>query len=126
MNENMISSSGKADLDRVLGQSPGGLPEPARTQPEFKPPEHLTARQQSADKAAAVQAEARTEHSAAEQKTFKLSSPLSDVSLKFRVDAKTNEVSILILDRATRKVLRTIPADEMSKMNPGDLLELFT
>jgi hypothetical protein len=52
--------------------------------------------------------------------------PLSDVMLKFKVDAKTNDVTILIVDRASRKVVRSIPSDEMARMDPGELLELFT
>ncbi len=117
MNDSAISGAGKADLERFYGQS-SGLPDPA--QPAMsKPP---------ADRAVqAAQSEQRVQdRSAVQEKAAKAANPLSDVSLKFRVDAKTNEVSILILDRASRKVLRTIPPDEMKRMDPGELLELFT
>jgi hypothetical protein len=56
----------------------------------------------------------------------KPANPFQDVSIKFKVDAKTNDVTIMILDRATRKVVRTIPPEEMNRMDPGELLELFT
>ena len=119
MSDNLISSMGKMELDRVLPQAP------AQSEPAVQP----AAKQQAADKAAAAttQAESKAqERSAVEQKSAKTANPMTDVSLKFRVDAKTNEVSILILDRASHKVLRTIPPDEMNRMNPGELLELFT
>jgi uncharacterized FlaG/YvyC family protein len=45
--------------------------------------------------------------------------------LKFQVDQKTNEVTVLILDRSTHKVVRTIPPEEMKNMDPGKLLQLF-
>jgi hypothetical protein len=49
----------------------------------------------------------------------------SDVRVKFMVDAQTRDVTVLILDRASQKVIRTIPADEMANLNEGDILELF-
>jgi uncharacterized FlaG/YvyC family protein len=52
--------------------------------------------------------------------------PLSSVHLQFKVDTKTQDVTVLVLDKATQKVLRTIPPEEMSKLQAGDLLELFT
>ena len=119
MSDNMISSMGKVELDRVLAQAP------AQQEPVAQP----AARQQAVDKVAAASAQAESkvqDRSSAEQKGAKAANSMTDVSLKFRVDAKTNEVSILILDRASRKVLRTIPPDEMNRMNPGELLELFT
>jgi uncharacterized FlaG/YvyC family protein len=50
---------------------------------------------------------------------------MSQFSLKFQVDQKTNEVTVLILDRSTHKVVRTIPPEEMKNMDPGKLLQLF-
>jgi uncharacterized FlaG/YvyC family protein len=41
------------------------------------------------------------------------------------VDAQTRDVTVLILDRASQKVIRTIPSDEMANLNEGDILELF-
>jgi len=52
-------------------------------------------------------------------------SSLKDVSLKFQIDDQTNDVTILILDRSSRRVVRTIPPEEMNKMDPGELLQLF-
>jgi uncharacterized FlaG/YvyC family protein len=49
----------------------------------------------------------------------------SDISLKFMVDDDTNQITVLVLDRSTEKVIRTIPAEEMNKLSSGDLLSLF-
>ena len=48
-----------------------------------------------------------------------------NVQLKFKVDAETNDVTILILDRQSHRVIRTIPSEEILKLKEGDLVELF-
>ncbi len=49
----------------------------------------------------------------------------SDVVLRFNVDRETHEVTVYIMDRASRQVIRTIPPDELSKLKAGDLIELL-
>lgn len=49
---------------------------------------------------------------------------LSNVSIYFRVDDETNDVTIFIIDRKSKKVLRSIPASELQKLQVGDLLKL--
>lgn len=49
----------------------------------------------------------------------------SDVVLRFNVDRETHEVTVYIMDRASRQIIRTIPPDELSKLKAGDLLELM-
>jgi len=51
-------------------------------------------------------------------------SSLENVSIHFRLDDKTNSVTIFLVDRKSRKVLRSIPASELQKMQIGDLLKL--
>jgi uncharacterized FlaG/YvyC family protein len=55
----------------------------------------------------------------------KSSNLLGEMSLKFEIDSETHDVTILLLDRSSQRVVRTIPPDEMSKLNPGELLQLF-
>jgi len=50
----------------------------------------------------------------------------TNVRLKFEVDSKTKEVKVLILDPASHKVIRTIPADELKNFREGDMVELYT
>jgi uncharacterized FlaG/YvyC family protein len=49
---------------------------------------------------------------------------LENVSIHFRLDDKTNTVTIFLVDRKSKKVLRSIPASELQKMQIGDLLKL--
>lgn len=52
--------------------------------------------------------------------------PFRDTTIRFEVDAETHDVTLLIMDRETREVIRSIPPEEMRLMDPGELLELFT
>ena len=49
----------------------------------------------------------------------------TDVHLKFQVDNETNEITVLILDKISKEVIRTIPPEELSNLRAGDLFELF-
>jgi len=48
-----------------------------------------------------------------------------DVRLKFVVDSKTNDVTVLVLDKASRQIIRTIPTDELQNLTRGDLVTVF-
>lgn len=48
-----------------------------------------------------------------------------DVRLKFIVDSKTNDVTVLVLDKASRQIIRTIPNDELKNLTRGDLVTVF-
>jgi len=79
------------------------------------PEEGATHKAESNSKAPEAQPEAKAE---------KTANP-TDITLKFKIDEKTQDVTILILNRSTRQLVRTIPPEEMNKIEPGDLLELF-
>jgi len=51
---------------------------------------------------------------------------MSNVSLKFEVNEKTNEITIKILDDKTKKVIRSIPPEELKDLRDGVMVELFT
>jgi uncharacterized FlaG/YvyC family protein len=53
-----------------------------------------------------------------------LADNLSNVSIYFRTDNKTSEVTIFVVDRDSKRVLRSIPASELQKLQAGDLLKL--
>jgi hypothetical protein len=78
-----------------------------------------------ADSRAAVQNEAAPARPEAPPPAKASPKALPNVSLHFKIDASTNEVTVLILDKGTREVIRTIPPDELSKLRQGELLELF-
>lgn len=50
---------------------------------------------------------------------------LRDLRLQFRVDPETNDIVVLMIDRATRRVVRAIPPQELAKFDKGQLLELM-
>lgn len=54
-----------------------------------------------------------------------LASPFLNVHLKFKVDPKTNEVTVMMVDNASKRVVRTIPPDELRQMREGDLVQLM-
>lgn|GEM_PF-2916680 len=49
---------------------------------------------------------------------------LENISIHFRLDDETSSVTIFLVDRKSHKVLRSIPAAELQKMQIGDLLKL--
>jgi uncharacterized FlaG/YvyC family protein len=51
-------------------------------------------------------------------------SSASNVSIHFRLDDKTNELTVFVVDRKTKRVIRSIPASELHKLQAGELLKL--
>jgi uncharacterized FlaG/YvyC family protein len=49
----------------------------------------------------------------------------TDTTLKFQIDDETNEITVLIVDRASEKVLHTIPADAIKNIPAGKLMQYF-
>jgi uncharacterized FlaG/YvyC family protein len=80
--------------------------------------EMLIQTRQAASHAENTQPEAKVETEARQ------TGGLENVSIHFRVDDETNAVTIFLVDRKSRKVLRSIPASELQKMQIGDLLKL--
>ena len=48
-----------------------------------------------------------------------------DISLRFLVDDDTHAITILVVDRASQKVIRSIPPEEMGKFQGGNLFDYF-
>jgi uncharacterized FlaG/YvyC family protein len=48
-----------------------------------------------------------------------------DVSLRFLVDDDTHAITILVVDRESQKVIRSIPPEEMGKFQGGNLFDYF-
>lgn len=49
---------------------------------------------------------------------------LSNISIHFQVDDESKELTVFVIDRDSRRVIRSIPASEFSKLQAGDLLKL--
>lgn len=61
----------------------------------------------------------------AEQAAASAPQPMANVRLHFKVDPQTHEVTVVLVDTASKKVVRTIPAEELQKLKEGDLVELL-
>ena len=48
----------------------------------------------------------------------------SNVTIHFKVDEKTNALTVFVVDRKSKRVLRSIPPGELGKLQAGDLLKL--
>lgn len=73
-----------------------------------------------------VQAEAARQATAAAASTpvSKPATSAGSISVSFRIDDDTNELTVYVVDRENKKVLRTIPSSEFSKLSAGDILQL--
>jgi len=56
-------------------------------------------------------------------KTSPAASAYAQTRLQFQVDSKTNDIIILIRDKNSDKVVRTIPAEAIKDIPPGQILQ---
>jgi uncharacterized FlaG/YvyC family protein len=108
----------------VQGMGRVDYPEPtSRTQSQNVQPDTDI---RSAEASGATRVQTKEKVASQEPKPQAIQNKLSDVRLKFQVDPKTNDVTVLVLDKASKKVIRTIPPEDIRKLNEGDLFELMT
>ena len=89
--------------------------------------------QSSAKRAEA--AAAKAVHSVQQDDNEQLIEQVSDIvneqlapmntSLRFQINDDTNEITVLIVDRDTEKVLHTIPAEAIKNIPAGKLMQYF-
>lgn len=48
-----------------------------------------------------------------------------NIRLHFKIDPQTDDVTVYMVDTSSRRVIRTIPPEELQKLNEGDLIELL-
>jgi len=48
----------------------------------------------------------------------------TNVSVHFRVNNETNELTVFVIDRSSHRVLRSIPISELQKLPSGELVKL--
>lgn len=51
--------------------------------------------------------------------------PSRSLALRFRVDPDTHDVTVLLVDQATKKIVRSVPPEDLQKLNKGDLVQLL-
>jgi uncharacterized FlaG/YvyC family protein len=100
-----------------------GMPETGRPAPAAEPKvaETKTAEVKAAESQAAKAKEAAASEEARAALPIK---EMSNVHLKYSVNPDTKELTVLVIDRASHKVIRTIPSEELSKLKQGDLFQL--
>ncbi len=54
-----------------------------------------------------------------------ISNKTGNLTIRFSVDEKTKDVTLFIIDKASKRVLRSIPSEDLNKMQAGDLLQLL-
>jgi len=105
MSENSINPISNVRLDSVSGTLPKAPVTPAPGAPKTEPTDH--------DKLS-TQMESEIEQANAS----------SNVSVHFRVNDDTNELTVFVVDRNSHRVLRSIQISEFYKMQAGELLKL--
>ena len=121
MSENSVNPIGRIEIDL------SGFTQLSQA---VQPQQQAPAKSNGGEEAVVARAENQVklnEAKAAEPRPDKPApqNPMVDISLKFQVDPQTNDVTILILNRASRQVVRTIPPEDMTKMGPGEIVQLF-
>ncbi|MCX8025132.1 MAG: flagellar protein FlaG, partial [Thermanaerothrix sp.] len=49
----------------------------------------------------------------------------AEIALRFQVDPQTHQVTVFVLDKTHRHVIRTIPPEEMARLRAGEIIDLF-
>ena len=127
MSDNPISNVNRVDLQPVQIQNAQSqirqatpAPAPKEAGPASKELDSAPKAVEGSKKETAAQPEAVDQ---AAQKKVQVPLISRDTNLKFQVDDKTHQVTIMIMDRATNKVITTIPPDKLKDVPPGDLLQ---
>jgi uncharacterized FlaG/YvyC family protein len=59
-------------------------------------------------------------------KTNQVANAYAPTRLQFQVDSKTNDVIILIMDKNSDQVIRTIPAEAIKDLPTGQILQKYS
>jgi uncharacterized FlaG/YvyC family protein len=120
MSDNFLPSMSRIELDLSASAQ---VSQPQSTQG----PQAGANNTRGTEEAAAPRSESgqRANDPKVDVKEGKQPNPFNDISLQFKVDPKTEKVTILILDRASDKVVRSIPPEDIDKMSPGEIMQLF-
>jgi uncharacterized FlaG/YvyC family protein len=51
--------------------------------------------------------------------------PLVEVTLRFKIEKELNEVYVIIVDKSSGRIIRSIPPEELGQLQEGELIELF-
>ncbi len=78
------------------------------------------------DAAAATGPKMENEHAQAQERKAEQAAEVErNLALRFRVDPDTHSVTVLLVDQATKRIVRSVPPEELQKLNSGDLVHLL-
>ncbi len=60
-----------------------------------------------------------------ERKSEAANEAARNLALRFRVDPDTHNVTVLLVDQTTKRVVRSVPPEDLQKLNNGDLVQLL-
>lgn len=60
-----------------------------------------------------------------EQKAEPAQDLARNLALRFRIDPDTHAVTVLLVDQTTKKIVRSVPPEDLQKLNSGDLVHLL-
>jgi uncharacterized FlaG/YvyC family protein len=112
-------------IDTQISQAGNALPVTLGRVDAAQAAQMAAAKPQKVQSTGAPQDERSTKEAIGVKVNGKGTRPFGDVTLRFEIDSQTHDVTILILDKASKKVVRTIPPEEMARLDPGELLQLF-
>ena len=98
--------------DPVVAGQKQGLQTPAALDPTAPKP----VVQKAAEQKAAVDAQ--------EKKALPINN-MDSVMIRFSVDEKTKNITVYVIDKVSKRVVRAIPPEDLNKMQAGDLLQLL-
>ncbi len=83
----------------------------------------------SVDKDVAAQTtgpKTENEHAQAQERKAEQAAEVErNLALRFRVDPDTHAVTVLLVDQATKRIVRSVPPEDLQKLNSGDLVHLL-
>ncbi len=65
------------------------------------------------------------EYEGSQQSISQIAAETKNLSLRFKVDPDTREINVMMIDKESGQVVRTIPPEELANFTEGKLLELF-
>lgn len=73
----------------------------------------------------AVSTPPKAEPAPAEKEAPAPADSFRNIRLQFKIDPKTNDVTVLMVDVNARKVVRSIPAEELQRLDQGELVQML-
>lgn len=131
MSDYKVSSIDSGNYGMVPNASGGAQtprPQVISSMPQEAQGQTTSTENAEASQALAVQSKTAQQSKSKTEEAEKTELPLTsmaNISLKFKIDEETRNITVYVIDRESKRVLRSIPPEEMNKLQAGDLVELL-